>query len=81
MSSDRIVELLAAMLEVRGLSYSPSSRLIADLGLDSQDLLGMVLELEATLDRELDDSILLMFAQAPLGDISAALGRLDSEPL
>ena len=76
MSEAIINEVFERVLKIRGISYSPNSRLVEDLGLDSQDLLGMVMELETILDRELDDTTLLMFARSPLGEISARLSLL-----
>jgi acyl carrier protein len=79
MTDPSITNVFAKLLELRGVSYSPNKLILVDLGLDSQDLVGLILEFERILDQELDDSMILMFAQSPLSEISERLSRLVAE--
>lgn len=73
MDDPTLADAFLRALELRGVSYSCDGRLVEDWGFDSQDLLGLVLELEMSLNRELDDGMLLLFARGTLGEICAGL--------
>jgi len=73
MPRSEIGKAFERLLTLRGMTFSPASRLIADLGLDSQDLVAIVLEFEAILGRELDEDILTVFVNSTVGEICTRL--------
>jgi acyl carrier protein len=73
MSRSELAEALDGLLKLRNRSYSGSSRFVADLGFDSYELVALMLEVEAILDTELDEAMLVFFAEATMGEICARL--------
>ena len=73
MSKAEIAQALDNLLRLRNVSYSMGSRLIDDLGMDSYEVVALMIELETILDRELDEGMQVFFAESTVGEICARL--------
>jgi acyl carrier protein len=73
MTEAEITHAFERFLARRGVPYSASDRLVADLRMDSQDLVSLVLEFEIMLGREMDEATLATFVDLTVGEICARL--------
>ena len=73
MAAERIEAVIAQALALRKLRYTPDSRLIADLGMDSYDVVSLIIEIEAMLDTEFDEDTQVFFIEGSLGQICERL--------
>lgn len=73
MTQAELATALDGLLRLRNRAYSSSSRFIDDLGFDSYELVGLMIELEAILDIELDEETLVFFAESTMGEVCARL--------
>ena len=75
MSAERIEAVIAEALALRNLSFTREARLIADLGMDSYDVVSLIIEIEAVLDTEFDEDTQVFFIEGSLGEISDRLAQ------
>jgi acyl carrier protein len=71
--AERAYEAIVGFLVGRGMIVSRATRLVEDLGLDSQDIVHLILEVEAALGGELSDNALVLFVECPVGEICSRL--------
>jgi acyl carrier protein len=71
----QIEAMIAAAAADRNSSYTPRSRLIADLGMDSFDLVRLIIDIEAALDIELDEATQAFFAEGSVREICARVAQ------
>jgi acyl carrier protein len=75
MTRGEIAKAFDTLLTVRGFRFSPGCRLVEDLGMDSQALVSLVLDVEGVLERELNDNTLSLFIECTLGQICTHLAK------
>jgi len=75
MGAERIEAVIAEALALRNLSFDREARLIADLGMDSYDVVSLIIEIEAVLDTEFDEDTQVFFIEGSLGEISDRLAQ------
>jgi acyl carrier protein len=73
MTQDEIYAVFKGLQKFQGKILTPDSRLVGDLGMDSQDLVGLVLEFETVLNRQMDEDLLMVFIDFTVGEICARL--------
>jgi acyl carrier protein len=73
MDAGRIEALIGEALALRKFRFTRNSRLIADLGMDSYDVVSLIIELEAVLGTELDEEVQAVFVQGTIGEICQRL--------
>jgi acyl carrier protein len=73
MDASQIEALIGQALALRNVRFTRDSRLIADLGLDSYDVVSLIIEIESQLGTELDDEVQAVFVQGTVGEICKRL--------
>jgi acyl carrier protein len=73
MTESEIADALGPLLALRSLAWTADSRLVDDLGMDSYDVVSLILDLEAVLGRELDEALQVVLIEASVGEICARL--------
>ena len=67
--------MLASALALRNLPFRAEGRLMDDLGMDSYDVVSLIIEVEAAFNAEFDEEIQVLFAEATMGEICARLAQ------
>jgi|HubBroStandDraft_4_1064222.scaffolds.fasta_scaffold772853_2 acyl carrier protein len=75
MSKAEVAEVLTSALALRNLPFRAEGRLIDDLGMDSYDVVSLIIEVEAAFNAEFDEEIHVLFAEATMGEICARLAQ------
>ena len=75
MSKAEVAGVLASALALRNLPFRAEGRLMDDLGMDSYDVVSLIIEVEAAFNAEFDEEIQVLFAEATMGEICARLAQ------
>jgi acyl carrier protein len=73
MDASQIEGVIGQALALRNRRFDRDMRLIADLGMDSYDVVSLIIEIESVLGTELDDEHQALFVQATIGEICQRL--------
>jgi acyl carrier protein len=71
-----VVQAFTEALDRRGVVYAENLKLVEDAGMDSYDLVSVILEMEEVMDVAIDDDTQMLFSEASLSNICDRLSSL-----